>query len=433
MNAQPFPYTHLSLPRYAKVLGINPVHFMGASGSTYWPASGACEDVWVRHPWQTTDDILSHEEIVGAIAQAEKEIATVLGYSLAPEWDVQHVLQYPKYYNPRSMGYGGVNVRGSTKSVTVDKGYIIGPGRRATTEVETSASVVYSDPDGDGWDELATIVVTTDVTEPSELHVYHEGTLANPSWEVRPVKGVTISGGIATITFDSWNLIDPDLHGAYPTTGSVVALDAESPTIFVSNVDVYRVYNDTSAVSVEFVWDSADGNNFGLVVCPSCGGVGCSRCALVEQDGCFTVKDAKRGVVVPFPASYDEDNGLWASASWTRANDPDWLRLYFYSGRMSQSFLSDWSLDPLDDQAARAIAWLATARMNRSPCSCANIDTTFRELKRDLTMSSRNEFNVRFSQQDIFKSPFGFRVGEVRAWQYVHELGRGIEFQGAAL
>jgi len=432
MNAQPFPYTHLSLPEYAKILGINPVHFMGASGTNYWTTSGSCEDVWPRHVWQTTEDIVSHEEIINCIYQAESEIAKVLGYYVAPEWDEQYVVSYPKSHNRISYG-NHMDVQLKTKGVILDKTRIISPGRRSSSEIETDASVVYSDADSDGWNEIATITVSTDITDSSEIHVYHAGTLANPSWEIRPIKSVSISGGIATIKFDAWNLIDPDQHGAYPTTGNLQSLDIESASTFVSTVDVYRVYNDTSQVSVEFLWEDQSYSGGAIVICPYCGGSGCSKCSLIEQDGCFSIRDANRGVITPFPATYDSENEAWSQVAWLKGRDADQVRLYFQSGLIGQDYLRGWSLNPLDKEMARAIAWLATARISRSPCSCANADSLFRDLRKDLTTSSRNEFNIRFSTMDIFKSPFGFKMGEFRAWQYISTLNQGTEFRGGLL
>lgn len=433
MNAQPFPYTHLSLNEYAKILGISPVHFAGASGTNFWPTSGACEDVWPRHVWQTTQDVVSHEEIVNAIHMAENDIARVQGFAVAPEWDEQYVLNYPKHHNPLIFNNAGMNVRGQMKSVNVGKARIISPGRRASVAVDAASTVTYSDPDLDGWNELATVTAATALTDTQEIHVFQANTLGNPAWEIRPLKSVAISGGIVTITMDSWVLIDPDLYGAYPTTGDITPIDVEAPASFVTTVDIYRVYNDVSQSSVEFLWERQSSYAGIITVCTSCGGAGCSQCTLIEQSGCFTVLDGNRGVVTPFPATYDASTELWTQACWTEGRDADQVRLYFRSGEYGQEYLQGWSSDPLDREMARAIAWLATARIERTPCSCANVDSVFRELRKDLAASSRNQFNVRFSTQDIFKSPFGFRAGEVRAWMHVHSLNRGTEFGGSLL
>lgn len=60
--ALPLKPTLLSLPYYAQIMGINPVHFQGAAGDDVWPAGGVCGDVWPRYSWQYADRV-SHEDL----------------------------------------------------------------------------------------------------------------------------------------------------------------------------------------------------------------------------------------------------------------------------------------------------------------------------------------------------------------------------------
>jgi hypothetical protein len=81
--AQPLPYTWLSLNRYAQILGIAPCNFNTAIATPFFPSGEACQDVFYRYPWQNSGRI-SHEELVAAIYQAEQDIATAVGFPLAP-------------------------------------------------------------------------------------------------------------------------------------------------------------------------------------------------------------------------------------------------------------------------------------------------------------------------------------------------------------
>ncbi len=53
--AQPIPYTLLSLPRFARMVGIAPLHFAGATASSLnpavFPTGSSCGDVWPRYDW----------------------------------------------------------------------------------------------------------------------------------------------------------------------------------------------------------------------------------------------------------------------------------------------------------------------------------------------------------------------------------------------
>ena len=43
--------TLLSLDRFAKMFGINPVHFSGAGGSDIFPLKDGCSDVWFQRSY----------------------------------------------------------------------------------------------------------------------------------------------------------------------------------------------------------------------------------------------------------------------------------------------------------------------------------------------------------------------------------------------
>ena len=86
--AQPYPYTLLSLDGYAKILGLNPVHFATGATPGLTPMvmpSGGCDDVWWKYDWQDSDKV-SKWQLAQLIQQAEEEIANVVGYWPAPMW-----------------------------------------------------------------------------------------------------------------------------------------------------------------------------------------------------------------------------------------------------------------------------------------------------------------------------------------------------------
>src|SRR5688572_10128086 len=91
--------TLLSLDRWARIMGLNPVHFNGASGDSVWPLTGGvCKDVWPQHSWQSPD-IISREELARNIHLAERAITRALGYSPAPTWFAEEEHNFPRYHN----------------------------------------------------------------------------------------------------------------------------------------------------------------------------------------------------------------------------------------------------------------------------------------------------------------------------------------------
>jgi hypothetical protein len=359
---------------------------------------------------------VSREDVNNAIQQAESEIHALIGFLTSPDWVVEEVKSFPRSIPVRSVSSNGKDLRWYDKAIDTKWGKVISGGQRATTAIETGATVTYSDTDGDGWSELATITVATTVTDTSQIKVYFAGTSADPRWEIRPVKDKVISGGTATITIDSWLLIDPDLQAGYPTTSEFSAIDISGTGNFVSTVDVYREYTDATTTSAQFYWEPQSSNVILLGnTCSSCGGAGCTACAYTTQDGCLLVRDAENGLISASPAT--ESDGVWTRSSWSVCRDPQMIKIWYQSGGMSQEFLSGWDHDPLDNRWAQAITWLSAARLEKPVCSCTNVQNVMSELRRDVTRSSREAFYTRFEAMGILHAKFGTRVGEVRAWQ----------------
>src|SRR3990167_10609022 len=161
-----YPHTLLPLTMYARIMGLNPLHFAGAAtpglNPQVLPSSG-CDDIWHKYDWQDFDKV-SLMQLSQEIHDAEMEIARFAGCWAAPYWTEEELHQYPRPY-ARDAYTGGWDVRDRRKTVIADYGKIIGGGQRAVTLVGTATvaggTLVYSDPDADGYDELATITLTT--------------------------------------------------------------------------------------------------------------------------------------------------------------------------------------------------------------------------------------------------------------------------------
>jgi hypothetical protein len=191
MPDYPLPYTALSLGRFAQMLGIAPAHFWGATAASLspavFPSGSSCGDIWPQHDWQKEDQV-SRESLALAIQDAEKQLANYLGYWTAPTWIAHELHPYPRDFY-RSSLYQVLDVRGMRKSMTLDYGKIISGGRRAVTLVGTATTVglslAYTDTDGDGFFETATITLPTTLTDACSIKVYHASHDGDQEWEIR--------------------------------------------------------------------------------------------------------------------------------------------------------------------------------------------------------------------------------------------------------
>ena len=369
-------------------------------------------------------DSISHYDIAETIQSAEYEIARELGYWPAPMWTSQEVHKYPRHHRPDVYRYGGRNVRAQGVSTKTIFGKIIAGGRRNTnthlgTATTTGGSLAYTDEDGDGFAETATVQLPAGgLTDYTQIKVYFTGTNAMQEWEIRPPKSKNISSDVFTAVFNSWLFINPELLAAYPTTADPAAIDISVVTNYVTSVDVYREYNDPTQNSAEIVWEPTP--NVGY--CSICSGAGCAACSYTAQMGCLHIRDPLRGFVVPTAATYDDTNAQWASNSLSLSRDPDFVKLWYYSGALSQEYLSGrWSWT-LPRKWARTIAYLATARLERPFCSCGTATALATHLRDDLAAISSSTQQARSYRIDptlVLQNPFGTKRGEVMAWQQV--------------
>lgn len=408
--------TLLSLDRWAKILSINPVHFSGGVGSMIWPLNGACHDVWPQWSWQTSHELVGREDVAAVISTVEDDFKRAIGYSAMATWEIDEFHNWPSAFS-----YYHHNKR---PLVQTEFGYVIAGGMRAVELISANAAVVRTDPDGDGWSERATITVATTATDKREVKLYFAGHGGDVEWEIRPLRDVVLGGGNAVITLDAWLLFDPDLWEIYPNTSTPFdGIDVTVGANFVSQVDVYREYNDTSLTGSTF-YPSGQGYN-------CCGGVGCAVCNGTTYGGCLSVENHRLGLVAPMPGTYAD--GAWTLDQTSCRGPASQVALSYYAGLRDKRYLSNKSLDPLSQEMAEAITWMSAARLPDAICSCNNVKDTIKFLQRDASTirdgAEGAPIFARFEKQDVFNNPFGTRVGEVKAWQritrLIGEIGQG--------
>lgn len=409
--------TLLPLDRYAKIMGLNPAHFNGGHGNTRLPFTSGCSHPWFQYDWQS-GQLISRESIAEAIADAEREIAEFLGYWPAPVFIEKEMHSYPQHYRPEWMD-SGRRIDARYKSIKARWGRVIQAGQRGTTHIGNvttgGGGLAYSDDDGDSFNELVTVSIATTLTDPNEIKVYFPGNDADPLWEIRPALSKSISGGTFTAKYNVWQFILPAKWEEYPTPDGLAALDLTDTANLLTSAEVHREYPDFAVESAQFFWERSTVPTI-LSVCNACGGSLCPVCSLAVQDGCLHVRDVNLGLVAPVPSTYDSDAGEWYLNNWTECRAPDIVKLWYYAGDLSQRYLGGLTHDPLSDYWARIIAYLATARLERSFCACKRPAVLAEDLQRDLAFIPPDGGTYRGTFA-LLDNPFGTRKGEVYAWK----------------
>jgi len=401
--------TVVSLDTFARVLGINPVHFGGAYGDDIWVLGGACSMVWPQYAWQS-DDLASREELAVAIRSAEQDVAEAMGFFSGPEWIEDERVSWPHNYRRVLVSsWPHADNNNYRSAVKTRWGEIQAVGRRRVDVIEAGATVVYSDDDGDGWNEVAAITVSTSVTDPSEIKLYFAGYGGEREWEIRPVQSVTVSGGSATIKVSSWMFINPSLWERYPTQAGLEGINVSTVANYVTTADVYREYPDPALAPARIVWPGQDMNN--------------SFVATEMQDATLTIRDKHRGFVAATPGSYDADSGLWSEAQFLYTREPTEISLWYRAGSQTRQYERGKTGDPVDSFMAETIAILALSRLPRNVCGCGNLDNRRKEYQTDYaTAGGRGQFIM--ATNETMNCPFGTRRGEIIAWNRVARVGR---------
>lgn len=417
--------TKLPLDQWAKIMGISPAHFNRLRFPDIVPepfslmAANAAQPLWFQYDWQSPGQV-SIDTLARVIRSAENDIEAFLGYNLVPDWTSQEVHEYPKEYRRELYG-NGLDNRGQMKAIRPKKGRIISAGRRVSTLLGTpavsGASLVYTDPNGLGWDTLATITVPTTLTNVDEIKLYFTDHSGAPEWEVRPILSKTITGGNVVITIDSWLLVDPDLQNAIPFD-EVTSINGGTAANYVQNIEVRREFTDVSLAPAEFFWERRPRITV-TPFCTACTGTGCEVCSLLSQDGCWHVRDVYGGLIVPIPADFDTTEQIWERAAWAECREPDQVKIWYYSGEQSEQFLRDTVTGALDQNLARAIAIMATARLTCEFRSNNNVADLVEFWRRDVAESGES-VNTIFTPPEVLTNPFGTRRGEVEAWRTLH-------------
>lgn len=390
--------TIIPLDRVARHLGIDPWHFNGIETTSHPFNIPSCEDDWYQYEWQAAGK-LSREALAFALRQAEDTIIDWLHWVPLPRYEEDTIEITPHFRNETS---SLLNARGLPKSVTARYAKVIETGRKASSLIDTPA-ITYSDTTGDGFHDLATISFATTVTDTSELHVYYPSQSGRDEWEIRPLSSVTIAAGTATITFPKW--LAGNISFQEAGAGST-AINGDTDTDFLTEVDVYRVYTDTTQQAV-FTYDP-------LLDCSD------PPCEADTETGCLFIRDARRGIIAYERADYDSDTSAFISKSFTK--EPYKVTIYYRAGELDTR--TEYPYSQMNQSLERMISFYALSLLDTELTGCANTSGIWNYMTEDLALSvsspqGSKSFNILWND---LANPLGTSRAAMRLWKHIKNL-----------
>lgn len=372
--------TMLPLDRFAYAIGIHPLHFNQVFLSN--GAARLCGEPILQYSWQHADRV-GREDIAQAIATAEDLICRHLGYKVLPQWEHEEISAPFGRYNP---------LRTRWK-------YVLGGGVRAKVLIDDDVAITYSDNDGDGYEETATVTVTTTVTDPEEVTVFYPEKDGDDAWQIRPTT-VTIEAGVATIKFARHQCVKEDFIESLIDPRGV---DGEVDSNFLTEVDVYRIYNDPSQqVSIA---------SFG-----GCCDSGCINCESTTQGSIVSVANSRNGIVHIQPGAWNPATLSYDTVCF--GGSPSRVVLDYRAGKGYRT-----STVNVAPEWERAIAYFAITLLDRPLCKCQSLQVISGKWSEDLAQSSAgpggsSRFNVNDSVRNC---PLGTTRGALNAWRLIQQ------------
>lgn len=378
MNHWEIAQPKMTLTQYAEEMGIPLLHFFGGVSANVFQALSGCTSIWYRHTWQN-DDQVALEELAKEVLYAERQISELVGFPIAP----MHVT-----VDMPVPGKTLKDSKGNYKGVATQMGYIHAAGVRAETLLASDVAVVYSDEDGDGFEETGTIDVSAFSAEFANWDDdYGELKVCPSGYGTELAIDMYRDYADGNITVFTWNMMDPGVASRIPGN-DMYPVNMDENANRIQSVDIYRVYNDsTQAAKILF----SDGS---------------------EATCTVQIEDVSAGLVRPIPDA--------ASLASCGSAVPLRYQIGLYAGYLDQPGWR-WSVGGKSEYSplfSEAVRMLATARLSRQICGCNNVATLAHELQVDMALVSP-QGNFLAVADVIQECPFGTKAGEWKAWNNV--------------
>lgn len=333
----------LKLARYAQLIGYDERAFFGLN----FPGieRRACRQIWTLE---------QRAVIARYLWEAQFEIEQQVGYPLQARWIGDNL---------------GLDEQPARPLALARYKHVIEAGIRATSVIEGGAVLDHT------ADPATATATLADGIPAGEIHVFHPGT----DVEI-PVSEISITEGpprTVTIKIPRARLVDQE-HSDNPSNGWDYTDTSDATGPFLQEVDIVRVYNDSSRQAV-LVYPH---------VCNAfCLSDGCAATVPTET-ACIKIVAGQIGTLEIRPT-----NGRWVGYGS--------MQLYYRCG-----------LPEMTAQAEDAVMRLAHSKMPDEPCGCDPVRDLWGRDRSVPETLTRERINCRFGLSD----------GAWIAWQFTQSM-----------
>lgn len=402
--------TKLPLAQWARIMGVNSLHFWGVTIDELTQSGTNCETVIFQHDWQSSDRV-GREQIAQAIAEAEAQIEQIVGYHLAPTWDEDEWRQTIRPTRPELFNLNGRDLRGFQSPFMTRWAYVLSGGIRSVEVLNAVAPVTYENSGRrpTTYKDRATVEYTSAVEFPDcELHVYHPGHAGDDRYRIRPVTVSHDANLLYTVTFPREMAVKEEEVESYDLT-SFRVINGTEDAPFETQVALCRVYNDPQQ-QAQLMWQPP------ALGCGICSGSGCASCAYGTQAGCLVAHDPRLGIVAAHPGAWNADDLAFDHAQMSVGRNPDAVRVWYYSGWRDRRL--GCSTEEMDGQWARVVAYLAASKLDRPTCACT--EDIVKRWGVDHAVAAGSDQVARYNiTLDELSNPLGTTAGGLYAWRFI--------------
>jgi len=419
----------LPLEFFRSIIGWDPWRFWGWSDNDKLMTRTSCVPVIMEYDWQR-NDAPGRSDIAEAIVTAESRLFDYLHYEVAPRYKYD-TLDWPRLPDNRMTNWSSAGGDGRWISADLREGMIQAIGAEKLTPIQLSAPVAFTDPDGDGLNELAVIgPIATTITDNTQIAVYVSAADRfgldidiGDQWRIQPTMA-TFSGGFVTIRAYGYNFMRPILKEGYDEN---LTVDPTEPTNYMTTVDVYQRSPATGADSVDISvsqgvvsWETSPYHGC-WCQCIGCGGPqfggSISDPAAVSRAAARVgIRNARTGTIIPAEAMYNTDTGEWSTSVWNSCLPPDKVLVRYLAG---QPLGSDGFMDR---KWRNIVARFAAAELKRNIVGCEEANRYLYYWQQDMAKIGNASTDLFSVTPRVTDNPFGTRRGHVYAWTQVMDL-----------
>ena len=402
--------TSLCLDRWAEIMSINPLAFNNIDiGNCVEDAINGCK-MWAQDTYQ---DEFNIETLATYIQLAEQKIESYLGVKVAPTAICHEQIEIPYYYR-RELGKLDLQqLKFQTAYKEVRK---FGQEKR---KFLGEATIVYTDEDGDGFKEIATLTLTTDEVDLDYCGIEVDICPTARCNNICPVINIDLNvlEGILTIKSYTWLFRKEEniKIGFSKLHRSIDGCDTDN---FLDCVGVYYRSIDPCKPQAEIVWNRTDKcfNDTFWTSASSCG----RDCSTFRLPACVKILDKCRGIFQLEYQRYDDTGCLVSGCTCNLpCFPPDYIEVNYISG--CKSNCTSCNDCGVCDQLERTVAILAAAMLPQAFCNCTCLQTQLQYYQTNATAKANGilTYGVPF---EILNNPFGQRFGEIEAYQNLKVL-----------